>query len=803
MHDITSVPAPSSPASSPAAKPKAPGPWAILFGVILPGATVAIELVSRMCATTFFDPMPTWMMTLLVAAVPAANLLLIRRLQLERSASRWALRLFGGAIMVSFIFMLVMLPLYPISVVAIIFYGLGLLPFAPLFAMIITISGLNKLSARQEGVWKQARIGMALGAVLLLIADLPVSATRLAVDMASDSRKDDQSAVTLMRWLGNEDDLLRMSYGSSGNGGGLSSMLLLGNWTNNIWGEGVIDDTTTARQLYFRATGKAYNAEPAPRGAGSRGGMFGRGDQDQGGESVGGRLDTLDLASSRIDGSISVEDNLAYAEWTMEIANTDSAPGEARFTMALPEGAVASRATLWINGEPREASIAGRAETRAAYSRVVSRQRDPLLVTTTGSGRLLVQAFPVPAKGTMKFRVGYSAPLAIARDGSRSLALPAIVEENFDINADQKHAVWFEGFILNAQPGWKTVRLPKGAMKLQAEIADGRLRTERPRIVIPPIREASTRGATVAGISAVQTIAQQPAEKPSDLAILLDGSVTNEGAGEALAKALDAIAPGTPVRLSVAAEEPVSIPAAPWSATQRAKIEQAVDSVNFAGGVDNVPALTALLSGMNGPASTLLWIHGPQPTEFAMSNTKLSQFLDRSEAALPQLVRYQGAPGRAITLDRSAWFETARMVSPSGNAANDLKKLLADMTQPGQSWQVSRASSQAGGPGSPHIVRLWGGQQLAQGTPFEGADREKAISLANTLNIITPVSGAVVLETNEDYQRNGLPVPSADKVPSVPEPHEWALILMVLGFGLYALRRRLRICSGDQGLAFA
>jgi hypothetical protein len=774
------------------------GAWALLLGVFLPGITVLIELASRMCASTFFDPMPTWLMAFLVGLVPAVNLILWLALKKEREVPVWTLRLLGGAFLVSLVFMLVMLPLYPISLIAIIYFGLGLLPFAPLFAVIVTTVGLNRVADRQTNVWHHARVGMLMGAGLLLLADLPVSATRLAVDMASRNSGDDQSAVTLMRWVGNENDLLRMAYGASGNGGGLSSMLLLGNWTSNIWGRGIIDETVTARRLYFRATGKAFNAEPTPRGAGSRGTFFNRGDNDQGRSSVGGRVDTLSLASSRIDGSISTEDNLAYAEWTSEIANADNVAGEARFTMALPEGAVASRATLWINGEPREASIAGRAETRAAYSEIVERQRDPLLVTTTGSGRLLVQAFPVPAKGKMKIRVGFSAPLAIARDGSRSLAMPAIVEENFNIRPSQEHAVWFEGDGLREQSGWNATPLPKGTMKLQASIADDQLRTVRPRIVVSAITIGSTRTGQIDGakgsapISAVQTITTADTPKLAELAILLDGSVSNKRSGVALANALEGIAPGTPVSLLVASERPFSVPAAPWSPAHKTRIERAIESVNFAGGVDNIPALTTLLEKLPQSAATLLWVHSAQSTDFDDSTARLTQHLERSGAVLPALIRYQSTPGRAFTLQDQPWFDTARMVAPSGDIRNDLTILLSDLTRPGKRWQVIRGEATGAGTGSPHIVRLWAANKLAAGGPYRDDARAEAIALAHQLNIITPVSGAVVLETEDDYKRNGLPVPSTDKVPSVPEPHEWALIAMVIFMVGYVLRRRRR-----------
>ncbi|CAN0581316.1 unnamed protein product, partial [Ectocarpus sp. 12 AP-2014] len=89
-----------------------------------------------------------------------------------------------------------------------------------------------------------------------------------------------------------------------------------------------------------------------------------------------------------------------------------------------------------------------------------------------------------------------------------------------------------------------------------------------------------------------------------------------------------------------------------------------------------------------------------------------------------------------------------------------------------------------------HIVRLWAAKELAIAALYEGEEREQAINLAYQLNIITPVSGAVVLETDQNYDENGLPVPSSDEVPSVPEPHEWALIILLILFVGWAIRRR-------------
>ena len=157
------------------------------------------------------------------------------------------------------------------------------------------------------------------------------------------------------------------------------------------------------------------------------------------------------------------------------------------------------------------------------------------------------------------------------------------------------------------------------------------------------------------------------------------------------------------------------------------------------------------------------------------------------------IVRYQAVPGRAFTIQDQPLFETARWPAPSGDTAADLKALLGDISGRGQHWQITRtAGSGAGASGSPHIVRLWAANKIAASGPYTIPDRKAATLLAWQLNIITPVSGAVVLDVDQKFKRDGLPVPTADDVPSVPEPEVWALLLVVLVFGGAALLRRKR-----------
>jgi hypothetical protein len=599
-----------------------------------------------------------------------------------------------------------------------------------------------------------------------------------------------------MRTIGDEDLLLRLCYGGVGRAAGPASFLLA-TINEGMFAPGPAAGTGAARELYFRTTGQAFGKATPEEGRRVRFGAFDF-DEDVGGEAVGGRALGVTLAESRIDGSVAAADNLAYLEWTVVFANEADVQREARLTLALPEGAVASRATLWVNGEPREASVAGRAATRAAYQSVVSMSRDPLLVTTDGAGRLLVQAFPIPPHAKLKLRIGLTAPLAIAPDGRRSLALPAIADRNFEIAKGLEHQLWVEADAAAGASGaaLEARAIPGGAVQLRGRMSDAQLSARSLRIRIAPLTGPSVRTGTAPAsgkapaFAVVQSVERAPAAPPSSLHILLDGSAGNRAAAMGLKKALGSLPAGLPVSLAVASGAPQRVEAAPWSAEQRARFEAAIDNSIFEGGEDNLGPLAEVLEAASGSDARLLWIHGPQPVAFAGARTRLEQMLER-RTELPGLIRYQAEPGPAFTISGSPWFETARAVAPGGDPAADLAALLAEQGG-GPRWQIERRRVPAavGAERSPHIARLWAAGELAAAAGAKDKAREEAIALAHRLNIVTPVSGAVVLETDREYGANGLPVPDPSDVPTVPEPGTWALLAIGAALLVWFARRR-------------
>lgn len=381
----------------------------------------------------------------------------------------------------------------------------------------------------------------------------------------------------------------------------------------------------------------------------------------------------------------------------------------------------------------------------------------------------------------MRLRIGITAPFAVAPDGRRTLAPPAIVERNFDLAQGLRHAVWVEG-----------------PVPARTDLSDPALLAGRYRLALPPVTAPSVAlgRATAWGKAPALAVEQRivrAAAPIGPLMLVVDASADVALAGQALSAALDAVPPGRPVGLAVAGERIAFVAPQPWSSAQAARIRAVLADIRYRGGQDGRAALAVALHAVPRADATLLWVHGAQPVRFAAFEPALEQALERLPAR-PQLVRYQAVPGRALVPGSSAWFDTARLPSPSGDVVADLRKLLADIAGASPRWTVIRRPHDAAGiVGSPQLVRLWAARELASAGDRRDATRTLDVALAHRLNIVTPVSGAVVLETDRDYRANDLSLPDPDAVPTVPEPETWALLILTAVAGAWMLRQRQRV----------
>ena len=92
-----------------------------------------------------------------------------------------------------------------------------------------------------------------------------------------------------------------------------------------------------------------------------------------------------------------------------------------------------------------------------------------------------------------------------------------------------------------------------------------------------------------------------------------------------------------------------------------------------------------------------------------------------------------------------------------------------------------------------HLVKLWAYTQVLKLLQTnKSTARTAARALAISHQIVTPVTGAVVLETSQQYREAGLQPVDPGSVPTIPEPEIWLLLLVVGILVVPLLRHRKR-----------
>jgi hypothetical protein len=768
----------------------------LLFGTILPLGTVVFEYLTGACAGALFDPIPTYGHILLVTLVPLFNL--AAWVAVYRGEHRWRTALGwanGFSIGIALVYALLFVPVTPFAVIGVFFYGGGLVPLAPLFALVCALALRRHLrrAAPEEVALPGQWGGQALGVAALIVLTLPMIITQSGLQMAvSDSPQESLRGIRWLRRWGQNEELLRACYGRTRRGGEMYS-----------WGKRL--NPEAARTVYYRVNGQPFNAVPPPKlyAARARWNLVEREftwDEDQGGDAVAGRVRGLSLVASRQDGIVYPEAALAYVEWTLEFQNNSGLQREARVQIVLPPGGVVSRLTLWIDNEEREAAFGGRSQVKTAYKEVVHKRRDPVLVTTCGPDRVLVQCFPVPPDGgKMKLRLGITAPLALTAADTGWLRWPCFAERNFSIPEYLTHSVWAEssqplesaGGKLKAEPGKPGVFALRGQLH-EADLASpvNSVRARRQPGVVKVWTKDTQEGD---GAIIRQAIVQKPVTPPDRVVLVVDGTRGMQAFYPAIGTALTHLPTNIDFAVLLArdgCEELVPLQKGSAEAYGR----DVLRNVQSAGGHDNTSALTRaweVVAQTN--AGTIVWVHGPQPVALD-SAEELRQRCERSSKP-PTLIEVQTVPGPNRVLEKLDGLRPVHSLVRLGDLGDDLARLFNSWTnQAGRLEAVrERISSTTpdvrpeGTETSMHLARLWAAEEVAR--LCAARKMPEAMWFATRYQLVTSVSGAVVLETQAQYERAGLQPAPAEKVPVVPEPSTTALVVL----GLICLAARYQV----------
>lgn len=200
--------------------------------------------------------------------------------------------------------------------------------------------------------------------------------------------------------------------------------------------------------------------------------------------------------------------------------------------------------------------------------------------------------------------------------------------------------------------------------------------------------------------------------------------------------------------------------------------------------------------------NAIVWIHGPQLLQL-QSVEGLRQRWARPYG--PLLYSIQTSSGSDEIQKGLDGINEVRSVARMGSLQKDLERLFKQLTGQANTFVFERTSKKVDKDFQPseafetsaHLARLWANDEVNRILAARDESlNDAAISLAARYQLVTPVTGAVVLETAQQYRAAGLEPVNPGSVPTIPEP-EMVALLAIVGIVLsFLMYRKYRTRGG-------
>ena len=500
------------------------------------------------------------------------------------------------------------------------------------------------------------------------------------------------------------------------------------------------------------------------------------------------------LSTSTVLSNIQVfpDYRLAYTEKIIRIKNNSTRKWtkqeEALYTFHLPEGSVATSLSLWIDGKEEKSRITTKSKADSAYTTIVGvERRDPSIMHWQEGNTITVYVFPCTQEEERMFKIGITTPLRLKNN---QLVLENVYFEGPDASGAAETTI----------VEFKTDKLDN--MNIPSHFSE----------IIPnkfeysgnyhPYWEIScatvplsTQAFSFNGKSYLIT-ENQPKTIPQDFnTVYLDinNSWTEKEFNEV------------------------------WKSVKDKKVYVFYDQL-YQLNNENKESYYALLSKLNFslfpfykikdiPQSLLITKSGSiSPT---LKDLKNSAFSDKLKNYLS--VRTEKVNLFNLSDELSPYLKTLKefqVFNYADGEMNTLQNLLnknvfvsTEQTENtallGISNTIIKRDTNTYASSAPdHLLRLFAYNKIMQecGRNYFTAENyveNNLIDIANEAYIVSPISSLIVLETIKDYERfdidknkNSLQNASTASAGAVPEPHEWALIIILIGTLVFLYYKR-------------
>ncbi|MFN7424115.1 MAG: XrtN system VIT domain-containing protein [Chitinophagales bacterium] len=321
----------------------------------------------------------------------------------------------GVSFLLVIYFTVYLIPLIPISALVIILLGLGLHGFAPLLISILHISTLISKLNTEKINWYYFFSG--IGSVLLLIGVFTILLNMESTKLVNSK--------TIFQFESNEELLDWVQISQRVKPNFINEILLKKGLVYNS-----IDEFWTMSRFDFGSS-KQYNErkihdpfiltcfsltkDPSISKDDRIKILEANFDNRSQTEHQLWSGDNLETKAIKEDVYLFEKERLAYTELTMDIANNSKwGQGEAIYSFQLPEGAVATSLSLWVNGVERKGVLTSKSKAKKAYDQIVGVEaRDPSLLQWREGNRIVCRIFPVTKEMPRQFKLGITSPFSM------------------------------------------------------------------------------------------------------------------------------------------------------------------------------------------------------------------------------------------------------------------------------------------------------------------------------------------------------------------------------------------------------
>lgn len=485
--------------------------------------------------------------------------------------------------------------------------------------------------------------------------------------------------------------------------------------------------------------------------------------------------------------------HIAYTQKTITVADRSVnkrgwwSDQEALYTFHLPEGSVITSLSLWINGKEEKGILTTKAKADTAYKTIVgAERRDPSVVHWQEGNTVTVRVFPVQQGSSRQFKIGITSPLVTDRgnleysniyfDGPSSERCREDVSVTFetppvDLHSpgmfDREKGLEYSG---RYNASWYLSFKDEGIMANVFSF-DHKLFS-----VVPYKKEMAV--ADLQDIyldlnskwTKTEFVNVWALVKGQRLWMYADNKMqrVTEQNRDSLFRSLE------DKRFTLFPFFRIASPATALVITKGTAISPSTDELKESG------FMAQLKTWLGQSSKVMLYNLGGELSPYLRTLKECRAFrYDHGDIyMLQQLLQARQFPGD-IENDNQVVIASANIIirsvagEGSSNAPDHLQRLFAYN----------------------HIMQKMGPRLLTK-----GEDGDTLVTEAKAAYVVTPLSSLVVLETQADYDRfnikdseNSLKNASLHAQGAVPEPHKWALIILVMLVLLYARYRSTQV----------